>query len=76
MTGVLAFPRTDPRPDPTPADVWASVRRSLDKLPLLAARDPAAALLIERLIDNLTPAARGPAAVCDLLLRSLEGPEP
>jgi hypothetical protein len=48
-------------PDPKPAkarlrpDVRVSVQRSIDKLPVLGQRNPAAALLIERSIDDYMP---------------------
>jgi hypothetical protein len=58
---VVAFPRLSTIPDPRPAkatlrsDVRVSVQRSIDKLPVLGQRNPDAALLIERSIDDYMP---------------------
>jgi len=58
---VVEFPRLSTIPDPRPAkatlrgDVRVSVQRSIDKLPVLGQRNPDAALLIERSIDDYMP---------------------
>jgi hypothetical protein len=52
--GELA-PEPPPAAAPSLAEVEASVQRSIAKLPILGARNPAAALLIGRSIDDFTP---------------------
>ena len=60
---VVAFPRLATIPTPRPAkatlraDVQGSVQRSIEKLPVLGERNPDAALLIERSIDDYMPPA-------------------
>jgi hypothetical protein len=58
---VVEFHRLATIPAPKPAkamlraDVQISVQRSIDKLPVLGERNPDAALLIERSIDDFMP---------------------
>jgi hypothetical protein len=58
---VVEFQRLVSIPDPRPAkatlraDVEVSVQRSIGKLPVLGQRNPDAALLIERSIDDYMP---------------------
>jgi hypothetical protein len=62
LTGrLVAFHRWATIPEPKPAkatlrsDVQASVQRSMHKLPMLGERNPDAAILIERSIDDFMP---------------------
>jgi len=58
---IVEFSRLATIPEPKPAkatlraDVRVSVQRSIDKLPVLGQRNPDAALLIERSIDDYMP---------------------
>lgn len=56
---VVEFHRTVPQPTPAKAglrpEVRVSVQRSIEKLPVLGQRNPDAALLIERSIDDYMP---------------------
>jgi hypothetical protein len=60
---IVEFPGVGPIPAPKPAkatlrpDVQGSVQRSIEKLPALGQRNPDAALLIERSIDDYMPPA-------------------
>jgi hypothetical protein len=62
---VVEFPRLTAVPAPRPVkaalrpDVQGSVQRSIDKLPVLGQRNPDAALLIERSIDDWMPPPDG-----------------
>lgn len=56
---VVNFPTPEAAAKATRNDVRLSVRRSQQKLPVLAARDPEAALLIERSIDSWMPHPNG-----------------
>ena len=64
---VLPFPARLPKRAPAKAvlrgDVQSSVERSIQKLPALGRRNPDAALLIERSIDDWMPA--GPSGGCE-----------